>query len=231
MKTIGLIGGTSWVSTIDYYRIINQTVNDRLGNNNSAKILLYSVNFEEIAVFTRQGDWKAIEKILSTAAKNLEGAGADCMLLCANTMHIIAAEVQAAIDIPLIHIADVILKAIKKMECKKVLLLGTKYTMEASFYTDRLQPEGIEIIIPDAAERELINDAIYNELGKGIFLPATKRHFIDIIEKYKNRGAEAVILGCTEIPLIITAAECSIPLFDTLLLHATAAVDEALDAN
>lgn len=228
MKTIGLIGGTSWVSTIDYYRIINQTVNDRLGNNSSAKILLYSVNFEEIAIFTREGNWKAIENILSTAAKNLEVAGADCMLLCANTMHIIAAEVQAAIDIPLIHIADVILKAIKKNDCKKVLLLGTKYTMEASFYSDRLQPQGIEIIIPDAAEREIINNSIYNELGKGIFLPATKQHYIDIIEKYKNQGAEAVILGCTEIPLIVKSSDCSIPLFDTLLLHAIAAVDFAL---
>lgn len=228
MKTIGLIGGTSWVSTIDYYRIINQTVNDRLGNNSSAKILLYSVNFEEIAIFTREGNWKAIENILSTAAKNLEVAGADCMLLCANTMHIIAAEVQAAIDIPLIHIADVILKAIKKNDCKKVLLLGTKYTMEASFYSDRLQPQGIEIIIPDAVEREIINNSIYNELGKGIFLPATKQHYIDIIEKYKNQGAEAVILGCTEIPLIVKSSDCSIPLFDTLLLHAIAAVDFAL---
>ena len=228
MKTIGLIGGTSWVSTIDYYRIINQTVNDRLGNNSSAKILLYSVNFEEIAIFTREGNWKAIENILSTAAKNLEVAGADCMLLCANTMHIIAAEVQAAIDIPLIHIADVILKAIKKNDCKKVLLLGTKYTMEASFYSDRLQPQGIEIIIPDAAEREIINNSIYNELGKGIFLPATKQHYIDIIQKYKNQGAEAVILGCTEIPLIVKSSDCSIPLFDTLLLHAIAAVDFAL---
>lgn len=228
MKTIGLIGGTSWISTIDYYRIINQTVNDRLGNNSSAKILLYSVNFEEIAIFTKAGNWQAIENIISTAAKNLEIAGADCMLLCANTMHIIAAEVQAAIDIPLIHIADVILKAIKKNDCKKVLLLGTKYTMEASFYSDRLQPQGIEIIIPDASEREIINNSIYNELGKGIFLPATKQHYIDIIEKYQNQGAEAVILGCTEIPLIVKSSDCSIPLFDTLLLHATAAVDFAL---
>ena len=171
---------------------------------------------------------EAIENILSTAAKNLEVAGADCMLLCANTMHIIAAEVQAAIDIPLIHIADVILKAIKKNDCKKVLLLGTKYTMEASFYSDRLQPQGIEIIIPDAAEREIINNSLYNELGKGIFLPATKQHYIDIIEKYKNQGAEAVILGCTEIPLIVKSSDCSIPLFDTLLLHAIAAVDFAL---
>ena len=228
MKTIGLIGGTSWVSTIDYYRIINQTVNGRLGDNSSAKILLYSVNYEEIASLTRQGDWSSIEMIIGTAAKNLEIAGAECMLLCANTMHIIAPQVQTRLEIPLLHIADVIVRSIKQNNCKKVLLLGTKYTMEASFYADRLGPEAIEIIVPNAMERELIYDSIYNELGKGIFLPATKQLYIDIIKKYKNEGAEAAILGCTEIPLIINQAECSIPLFDTLFLHATAAADFAL---
>ena len=228
MKTIGLVGGTSWVSTIDYYKIINQTINERLGDNNSAKILLYSVNYEEIASLTKKGDWKSIEMIIGQAAQNLEKAGADCMLLCANTMHIIAPQVQVGIAIPLLHIADVVSRAIKQKNCKKVLLLGTKYTMEASFYADRLGPEGIEIIIPNASEREIINDTIYNELGKGVFLPATKKVYIDIIEKYKNLGAEAVILGCTEIPLIVKQSDCSIPLFDTLLLHATAAADFAL---
>lgn len=228
MKTIGLVGGTSWVSTIDYYRIINQTVNHQLGNNSSAKILLYSVNYEEIANLTREGDWKSIENIIGKAAKNLEIAGADCMLLCANTMHIIAKQVQAAINIPLLHIADVILKSLKKNDCKTVLLLGTKYTMEASFYADRLNAEGIEIITPDKAERELINNTIYNELGKGIFLPATKQLYIDIIEKYKNQGAAGVILGCTEIPLIVNQSDCTIHLYDTLHLHATAAVEFAL---
>ena len=230
MKTIGLVGGTSWVSTIDYYRIINETVNKRLGNNSSAKLLLYSVNFEEIAIFTREGNWKAIEAILSTAAKNLALAGADCMLLCANTMHIIAAKVQAAIDIPLLHVADVVLKDIQQNKIERVLLLGTKYTMQSSFYTDRLKVKGIEIMLPDIAEMEIINNCIYNELGKGLFLPETKLLFINLINKYVQIGAQGVILGCTEIPLLIKKDDCSVPMFDTTLLHATAAVDFALSS-
>ena len=228
MKTIGLIGGTSWVSTIDYYRIINETTNERLGSNTSAKLLLYSVNFQEVADFTKLGDWKSIENILSSAAKKLAIAGADCMLLCANTMHIIAAEVQAAIDIPLLHIADVVLGAIQQKKISKVLLLGTKYTMQGSFYAQRLQQQGIKVITPGTIEMEAINDSIYNELGKGLLLPATKKMYLGIIEKYIGLGVQGIILGCTEIPLLIKQDDCNVPVFDTTLLHATAAVDFAL---
>ena len=231
MKTIGLIGGTTWISTVDYYRIINETINSRVGNNASAKLLLYSVNFEEIASFTKQGDWKAIEKIIATAAKNLEKAGADCILLCANTMHIIASEVQAAISIPLLHIADAISKAILLEKITAVLLLGTKYTMQSQFYAKRLQQSGISILVPDPSEMEIINDSIYNELGKGLLLPETKKMYLRLIEKYVALGAEGVILGCTEIPLLIKQQDCKIPVFDTTFLHALAAVDFSLSLS
>jgi aspartate racemase len=229
MKTIGLMGGTSWYSTIDYYRIINETINNRLGDNSSAKLLLYSVNYGEIVTLTQQGNWKGIEDIIAGAAKNLELAGADCILLCANTMHIIADQVQLAIKIPLLHIAGVVLKAIEQKELKPVLLLGTKYTMLGSFYAERLHQKGIRILIPDKSEIEIINNSIYNELGKGLLLPQTKKIYLDIIEKYMGLGTQGVILGCTEIPLLLKQSDCAIPLLDTTLLHATAAADFALN--
>ena len=228
MKTIGLIGGTSWFSTIDYYRIFNETVNKRLGNNSSAKILLYSVNFDEIVTLTKNNDWDGIGAIMSVAAKNLELAGADCMLLGANTMHIIADKIQSALSIPLLHIADVVAKELERKNLKHVLLLGTKYTMQSSFYQNKLQSRGIKLTIPHLDEMEIINDSIYNELGKGLILPETKKIYLDVINKYIGIGVEAVILGCTEIPLLIKQPDCIIPLLDTTLLHATAAVDFAL---
>lgn len=227
MKTIGLIGGTSWYSTIDYYRIINETVNKRSGNNSSAKILLYSVDFGEIVVLTENGDWEAIAKILCDAAQKLELAGADCILLCANTMHINAEKVEAAINIPLIHVADVTVKAILEKKLSAVLLLGTKYTMFGGFYDQRLRQHGIKTFIPDGHLPDLINSTIYNELGKGIFLPQTKKTYLDIIRDFIPMGAEGVILGCTEIPLLLKQEDCSIPLFDTTMLHAISAVDFA----
>ena len=228
MKTIGLIGGTSWFSTIDYYRIFNETVNKRLGNNSSAKILLYSVNFDEIVTLTKNNDWEGIGVIMSTAAKNLELAGADCMLLGANTMHIIADKIQSVLSIPLLHIADVVAAEIERKELKHMLLLGTKYTMQSSFYANRLQSKGIKLTIPNVEEMEIINNSIYNELGKGLILPETKNIYLNIINKYIGEGVEGVILGCTEIPLLIKQIDCSIPLLDTTLLHASAAVDFAL---
>ena len=227
MKTIGLIGGTSWYSTIDYYRIINETVNKRSGNNSSAKILLYSVDFGEIVVLTEKGDWEAIAKILCTAAQKLELAGADCILLCANTMHINAEKVEAAINIPLIHVADITVKAIQEKKLSSVLLLGTKYTMSGGFYVTRLRQHGIKTLIPEGDLPNLINATIYNEFGKGIFLPETKKIYLDIIQDFISMGAEGVILGCTEIPLLLKQEDCAIPLFDTTLLHAIAAVDFA----
>jgi len=229
MKTIGLIGGISWYSTIDYYRIINEAVNKKLGNYSSAKILLYSVNYEEIVTLTYQGDWTGIEKIIGGAAKNLQNAGADCILLCANTMHIIADKVQSLIDVPLLHIADVIVKAIAEKQIKKVLLLGTKYTMQADFYASRLNRNGVDVVIPNLDEMEAVNDTIYNELGKGELLASTKKMYVDIINKYIGVGIQGVILGCTEIPLLIKQDDCLTPVFNTTVLHAIAGTNFALN--
>jgi aspartate racemase len=228
MRTIGLIGGTSWYSTIDYYRVINETVNQRLGNNASAKILLYSVNFEEIASLSVKEDWDAIASILIIAARKLEVAGAECLLLCANTMHICADQVQEQLNIPVLHIADVVVKVIEEKKLSGVLLLGTRYTMLADFYPSRLQKAGIRLILPPPGKYEMINTSIYNELGKGIFMPSTKQAYIGIIHDSVNRGAEGVILGCTELPLLLNESDVALPLMDTTVLHATAAVDFAL---
>ncbi len=229
MKIIGLIGGTSWHSTIDYYRIINEQVNNLLGGNTSGKIFLYSVDYGEIVSLTQKGDWHGIELIISEAAQRLEDAGAVCILLCANTMHTIADKIQLAIKIPLLHIVDVVIKAIEEEKIKTVLLLGTKYTMQGSFYSERLMKNGIRVLIPDSDEIEKINNSIYNELGKGLLLPATKDVYLEIINKYIALGAEGVILGCTEIPLLIQQADCSVPVLNTTLLHASAAVTFAIE--
>ncbi len=228
MKTIGLIGGLSWLSSIEYYRMLNEMVNERLGGVHSAKIILYSVNFEEIKLLTEQGHWDVMTKMLVDIAKKLEQAGADCILIGANTMHKIAGEIQQAISIPVIHIAEVTAIEIKKQQLKTVALLGTKYTMQLDFYKDKLAGQGITTIIPGQDDIEYINTAIYTEMGKGIFLPATKEKFLDIINGLINQGAEGVISGCTEIPLLIKQEDCSVPVFDTTKIHSTAAVDFAL---
>lgn len=228
MKTIGLIGGLSWLSSIEYYRMLNEMVNERLGGVHSAKIILYSVNFEEIKLLTEQGHWDEMAKMLVDIAKKLEQAGADCILIGANTMHKIAGEIQQAINIPVIHIAEVTAIEIKKQQLKKVALLGTKYTMQLDFYKDKLAAQGITTIIPGEDDIEYINTAIYTEMGKGIFLPDTKEKFLDIISGVINQGAEGIISGCTEIPLLIKQEDCSIPVFDTTKIHSTAAVEFAL---
>lgn len=228
MKTIGLIGGTSWVSTIDYYRIINSTVNERLGGVESAKMIIHSVNYGEIVSLTFKDDWDGIEKIIRNAAEDLERAGADCVLLCANTMHRIADRIQASITVPLIHVADVTAKAIRQQGMDTVLLLGTRYTMTGEFYKERLERHGVKRIIPGAEQIEFVNQKIYDEMGKGIFLPETKKAFVDLIGRYVSLGVQGVILGCTEIPLLMKPEESPLPVFDTLLLHSTAAVDFAL---
>ena len=228
MKTIGLIGGTSWYSTVDYYRFINEGVNRRVGGISSAKIILYSLDFGEIVPHTKTGDWDAIAAILCDAAKKLDAAGADCLLLCANTMHLNAAKVQACINIPLIHIADVTVNAIKEQNLTGVLLLGTKYTMVSDIYLTRLRENGIEQFIPGTADRELVNSSIFEELGKGIILPQTKNEYLRIIDNSVSLGAEGIIMGCTEIPLLLKPGDCKAPLFDTTQLHSAAAVDFAL---
>jgi aspartate racemase len=228
MKTIGLVGGITWHSSLDYYRYFNQLVNERLGGNESAQVILNSVNYGTIKKLTEAGDWKGITAIIAGAAKNAEKAGADCILLGANTMHHIADEVAAAVTVPLIHIADATAKAILAKGVKTAALLGTKYTMQFDFYKNKLTSHGINTLIPDEAGVEAINTFIYQELGKGIFLPETKKQFLLVIDKLIQQGAEGVILGCTEIPLLIKQEDCPVPVFDTTLLHATAAVDFVL---
>jgi aspartate racemase len=228
MKTIGLVGGTTWFSTIDYYRYINQAVNEKQGGDEAAEMVLYSVNYGEIKKLTLENNWDAIASIISGAAMKLEGAGATLILLGANTMHNVFDKVEAAVTVPLIHIADAVAEEIKAKGLKTVALLGTRYTMQLNFFKDRLVRFGITVLVPDEEEIEVINAAIYDELGKGILLPETKQKFIAVIKNLKEKGAEGVILGCTEIPLLIKPEDSSIPTFDTTLIHARAAVDFAL---
>ena len=227
MKTIGLIGGTSWVSTVDYYRIINQTVNEKLAGLNSAKIFLYSVNFEEFKKRMDENKLDESAKELISIAKKLETAGADCLLLCANTPHMFAELVQSNIKIPLIHIAEETAREISKHKIKKVALLGTKFTMEQTFFKEKLLTHGIETIIPAAADRDFIHKSIFSELGKGIFTTETKNKYLEIIKKMENEGAEGIIFGCTEIPLLIKQEDCKTIIFDTAIIHAKAAVEFA----
>lgn len=228
MKTIGLIGGTSWHSTMDYYRIINQTVHEKLGGLNSARILLYSFNFKEIRPPDDPKEWGNVTDAFVSVAKRLETGGADCIVMCANTPHLIADVIQQHISIPLINIAEVTANEIRKAQICKVALLGTKFTMEQSFFKDKLSARAIETLIPDAEEREFIHHSVFNEFGKGIFSAETKQRYLQIIERLISQGAEGIIFGCSEITLLIKAEECRVPVFDTGLLHAQAAVEFAL---
>lgn len=228
MKTLGLIGGTGWVSTVEYYRIINRQINERLGGLNSAKILLYSVNQQEFRPAADQAGLREFADYLTGIARRLESAGAECLLLCANTPHMAADLVQKNIRIPLIHIAEVTAKAIVKRNMKKVGLLGTKFTMEQPFYKERLAKFGIATLVPEESEREYIHRTIMTELEKAILKDETRKRYLEIIDSLVKRGAEGVILGCTEIPLLVKQSDCRIPVFDTTELHAMAAVEFAL---
>jgi aspartate racemase len=228
VKTIGLVGGTGWISTIDYYRIINQEVNKRLGGQTTGKILLYSVDFGEIDAFHAKGDVDGVGALLTEAARKLVSIGADCILLCANTMHMHAERVQEAVSVPLIHIVDATSKQIRMEGMKKIGLLGTRMTMEKEFYRKKLNDAGIEVVIPEKEEREFIQRTINDELVKTLFLPKSKQGFLDIIQRLQGQGAEGVILGCTEIPLLIKQEDTNLPVFDTTRIHSLAAVDFAL---
>lgn len=228
MKTIGLIGGISWYSSVDYYRYINQLVNERLGGDQAAQLILNSVNYGEIKRLTQAGDWQGITAIMINAARQTVAAGAECILLGANTMHHIAGEVAAAIEIPLIHIADATAAAIKEKGISTVALLGTKYTMQFDFYRNKLAGHGITAIIPADEGIQFVNHTIYEELGKGIFKEETRKQYLAIIRELMQQGAEGVILGCTEIPLLIKQEDSPVPVFDTTWLHAKAAVDFSL---
>ena len=229
MKTIGLIGGLTWLSTLDYYRLLNQQVQDKTNGRATAKIYMYSVDFGEIKRLTEAGDWDAIADIICKAAENIEKSGASCLLVGANTMHKIADEIQSSINIPLIHIAEETASAIVKKQLTKVALLGTKYTMQLDFYKNKLAAKNIETIIPPADEIEYINTAIYEEMGKGVFLPERKEDFLKIIQQLKVQGAEGVIFGCTEIPILLKQEEIDMPVFNTTQIHVNAAVDFALN--
>ena len=228
MKIIGFIGGLTWLSSVDYYRLLNQLTNEKLGGVSSCEMLMYSVNFETIKTLTVAGDWDGIAAILSDAAQKLEQAGAGCILIGANTMHNVAGKVQACINIPLVHIAEVTAEAIAAKQLTKVALLGTRYTMLLDFYKNKLAEKNITVIIPNEADIEYINDTIYNEMSKGVFLPERKARFIEIIQSLQQQGAQGVVLGCTEIPILIKQGDVPIPVFDTTLIHARAAVAFAL---
>lgn len=229
MKTIGLIGGMSWESSLEYYRIINEEAKKRLGGLHSAKSLMYSVDFAEIEALQHKGDWNTATQLMIDAAKRLEIGGADFVLICTNTMHKMAKEVEGAISIPLLHIADPTAEAIKSRGLTKVALLGTKYTMEQDFYKGRLVEKfSLDVITPDETDRQTIHDVIYNELCLGEIKTESKQKYLDIIAKLQIAGAQAVILGCTEIGLLIKQEDVTLPVFDTTQIHASAAVTMAV---
>ena len=228
MKTIGLIGGMSWESSLEYYRIINETVKAKLGGLHSAKCLMYSVDFAEIELLQHQGKWDEAADFMIDAAQRVERGGADVVLICTNTMHKLADSVQAHIQIPLLHIADATAGKIKEQGFQTVGLLGTKFTMEEGFYKNRLSEKyGLNVLIPDENERNLIHRVIYEELCRGEIKQTSKEHYLTIIQQLAQQGAEGIILGCTEIPLLIKAEDCQIPLLDTTRIHAEAAVKYA----
>jgi aspartate racemase len=228
MKKLGLIGGISWVSTADYYKFINEGINKELGGVNFAECMIYSFNYDDIKRNNDNNDWETTFNMLSKACLCLKNSGAEAIVLCANTMHLIADRIQKSVDLPLIHIATETAKVVQKKNIKKVGLLGTKFTMELDFFKDKLSALEIETIIPEADDRDFIHDTIFNELGKGLILESTQERYLSIIEKLIDSGAEGVILGCTEIPLLVKQEMVTVPIFDTALIHSNAAVAFAL---
>lgn len=228
MKTIGLIGGMSWESTQTYYRLINQKVRAQLGGLHSAKVVLYSLDFATIEPLQRNEDWNTTAGILSSAAQSLESAGADFVVVCTNTMHKVAPQIEQSVQIPLLHIADATASALQQDQVKRVGLLGTKFTMEQDFYRERLQQHGIDVVIPNAQQREQVHSVIFNELCQGITDPKSKAAYQEIVTDLGEQGAEAVILGCTEIGLLIQPGDTKLQLYDTTEIHAEQAVQFAL---
>ena len=227
MKIIGMIGGMSWESTVVYYRLINQETKRRLGGHHNARSVMTTVDFADIERLQHAGDWDALGKLMAEAARQLERAGADCVVLCTNTMHKVAGCIESAVEIPLLHIADAAAGAVASAGQKRVGLLGTKFTMEQTFLRERLERRGIDVLIPDAPAREVIHRVIYEELVHGVIRPESRSEFQEILEELAARGAEAVILGCTEIGLLIQENHSPVPLHDTTVVHALAAVEWA----
>ncbi len=228
MRTIGLIGGMSWESTQTYYRLINQNVKAELGGLHSARLILYSVDFAEIESLQHQGDWDALGAILGSAAKSLAAAGADFLVLCTNTMHKVAAQIEAEAGLPLLHIADATACVLQAQEITRVGLLGTRFTMEQAFYRERLEGQGISVLVPNPKQRELIHGVIYHELCQGIIQHESKARYLEVVADLASRGAQAVVLGCTEIGLLISGPDTATPLLDTTAIHAAQAVSFAL---
>jgi aspartate racemase len=228
MKTIGLLGGMSWESTCLYYRCINQAVKTKLGGLHSAKIIMFSVDFYEIEQHMKNEQWDLVEQLLGRAAKQIETAGADFLLICTNTMHKLAPQIQAYISIPLLHIADATAIAVKKKNMRTVGLLGTRFTMEEDFYKGRLEAHGIDVIVPSKKDRELVDQIIFNELCLGIVREESRQQYLRIIDQMHQEGAQAIIEGCTEIVMLVQQAHTPIPLFDTTEIHGKNAVEFAL---
>jgi len=229
MRTIGLIGGMSWESSVEYYRLINEGVRERLGGLHSAKCVLYSVDFAEVEALQHQGNWAAATRLMVDAARRVERGGADCLVICTNTMHKMADAVQAAIGIPLLHIADAAAAKAKSRGLRTVGLLGTRFTMEEDFYTGRLaERHGLTVLIPPEEEREVVHRVIFDELCAGEIREPSRASYAAIMDRLAARGAEGIVLGCTEIGLLVRDSDCRVPLLDTTRLHAAAAVDFAL---
>jgi len=229
VRTLGLIGGMTWHSTVDYYRLINEGVQKRLGGSHSAEIVMLSVDFGPVEDMQTRGEWGAMGRLMAGAARTLENAGAEGLVICANTMHRLADDILREVRIPLIHIADAAAAAVKRAGLGTVGLLGTRYTMELDFYRGRLADRhGLSVLVPNEPGRTAVHDIIYRELGLGVIKDDSRRAYIGIIEDLRRRGAEGVILGCTEIPLLIKEKDSPVPVFDTTAIHAAAAVDFAL---
>lgn len=232
MKTIGLLGGMSWESTELYYRMINEGVKKRLGGLHSARIAMVSVDFDPIEKLQHAGKWEQTGRLLAEDARKIEAAGADFLLICTNTMHKIAPQIEAAVDIPLLHLADVTADRIKENQMKTIGLLGTHFTMEQDFYRGRLvSRHGLDVIVPSEADRQIVHRIIYGELCLGVVKEASRKEYLRIMERMRADGAEGIIEGCTEIVMLVQQAHTDIPLFDTTAIHAEAAVEMALEQS
>lgn len=230
MKTLGLIGGISWLSTAEYYRIINEEIGARLGAFHSARCILHSLDMQDLVDINKRQDWDAAFALVAPAAEQLKAASAEAIVLCSNTIHMVADRLEARVGLPLIHIADATALAIRKADIERVSLLGTRFTMEMPFFKDRLAWHGVTAVVPNVEEREFIHQTIFSELAKNVIRRETRERYLGIIDRMaKQEGARGSILGCTEIPLLVKQADTSVPVFDTTALHAKAAVDFALE--
>jgi len=229
MKKMGLLGGMSWESSLEYYRIMNETVKEKLGGSHSANCLMYSFDFQEIEDLQHRGEWEKLKRLMIDEAKNLKKAGAESIVICTNTMHLMAPDIEVGTGLKVIHIAEATGDEILKRSIKKVLLLGTKFTMEGTFYREKLEERGIEVIIPAESDRQVVHEIIYNELILGELNPQSRRKYVEIINRAADIGVTGVVLGCTEIPLLIKDKDVDIEVFDTTEIHARAAVDFAID--